>query len=227
MRVARLHAAGDIRLHDEPTPTPNADESLIRVTAVGICGSDVRWYSEAGLGDARLDQPLVVGHDFAGMIESTGQRVAVDPQIPCNQCEPCREGNPNLCLAQRFAGHGAQDGAMCEYIGLQPRCLHPLSDTLTGEVGAMLEPLGIAIHAVDLAHVKAGTTVGKFGCGPIGLLTIQVVRMAGSTCLIATDELVHRIQSAESFGAQVFDASGDESRQILSATVQVETDVPA
>jgi len=219
MRVVRLHGAHDLRLHDEPIPTPRADELLIRVTAVGICGSDLHWFSQGSIGDARLKQPLVLGHEFAGVVESSGQRVAVDPLIPCGTCEPCCEGNPNLCEAQRFAGHGADDGALREYIAWHPRCCYPLPDALTDEDGVMLEPLGIAIHAVDLAHVKLGMTVGVFGCGPIGLLILQVARIAGATRLIATEKLTHRTEAAQSLGAEVFRAAeGEEAREILAAT---------
>src|SRR6185503_3977655 len=113
MKVARLHAAGDVRVHDEPAPVPGPDEKLLRVTAVGLCGSDLHWFGEAGIGDARLAQPLILGHEFAGVTE-TGQRVAIDPAVPCEVCELCREGHPNLCLEVRFAGHDRQDGALRE-----------------------------------------------------------------------------------------------------------------
>ncbi len=82
MKVLRLHGVGDLRLHDEPEPVPGPGEVLLRVTAVGLCGSDLHWFSEAGIGDAQLQEPLVLGHEFAGVIES-GERVAVDPAVPC------------------------------------------------------------------------------------------------------------------------------------------------
>src|SRR5450759_3095459 len=122
MRVARLHGVGEVRIHDEPIPTPNASDSLVRITAVGICGSDLHWFSDAGISDAKLNRPLVLGHEFAGVVESTGQRVAVDPLIACGECEPCRESKPNLCAAQRFAGHGGEDGALREYIAWCNNC---------------------------------------------------------------------------------------------------------
>jgi len=180
MRVARLHGARDVRLHDEPMPTPRADQSLVRVTAVGICGSDLHWFREAGIGDAKLNRPLVLGHEFAGITESTGQRVAIDPLIACGVCEYCREGKPNLCAAQRFTGHDAEDGALREYIAWYNDCFFPLPDALSDEDGAMLEPLGIAIHVARLAKLEPGMTVGVFGCGPIGLLLVQVARVSGA-----------------------------------------------
>ena len=188
MKVLRLHGVHDLRLSDEPLPVPRQGERLLRVTSVGICGSDLHWYLEQGIGDARLTRPLVLGHEFAALTES-GECVAVDPAIPCGECEFCRRGHPNLCSTVRFAGHGSVDGALCEYLAWDSKCLFPLPDGLTADDGAMLEPLGVAIHAVDLAHLKPGMTVGVFGCGPIGLLILQVARLAGAQVLIATDIL--------------------------------------
>jgi L-iditol 2-dehydrogenase len=223
MKVLRLHGVRDLRLHIEPDPVPGPGKSLLRVTAVGLCGSDVHWFSDAGIGDARLTRPLVLGHEFAGVIESgerRGQRVAADPAVPCGACEFCLEGNPNLCVALRFAGHGTEDGALREYMAWPTHCLHPLPNSLTDADGAVLEPLGVAIHAVDLGHLKPGMTVGVFGCGPIGLLVLQVARAAGATHLIATDKLAYRLEAARSLGATaVFQAAnGQESAEILAAT---------
>ncbi len=223
MKVLRLHGVRDLRLHDEPEPAPGPGEGLLRVTAVGLCGSDLHWLAEAGIGDARLARPLVLGHEFAGVIaggERRGQRVAVDPAVPCGACEFCLEGNPNLCTGLRFAGHDVEDGALREMMAWPTQCFHPLPDSLTDIEGVMLEPLGVAIHAVDLGHLKPGMTVGVFGCGPIGLLVLQVARAAGATRLIATEKLPHRIKAARSFGAtDVFQAAdGQESGEILAAT---------
>jgi L-iditol 2-dehydrogenase len=223
MKVLRLHGVGDLRLRDEPEPVPGPGEALLRVTAMGLCGSDLHWLSEAGIGDARLQEPLVLGHEFAGVIESgerRGQRVAVDPAVPCGVCEFCLEGNPNLCSALRFAGHGTEDGALRQYMAWPTRCLHPLPNSLTDADGVMLEPLGVAIHAVDLGHLKTGMTAGVFGCGPIGLLVLQVARVAGATHVIATDKLPHRLEAARSLGAMaVFQAAGGrESAEVLAAT---------
>lgn len=225
MRVARLHGQCDVRLHDEPIPSPRTDESLVRVTAVGICGSDLHWFTGAGISDARLERPLILGHEFAGVIDGTNQRVAVDPLIACGECEPCREGNPNLCVAQHFAGHGADDGALREWMAWEARCLFALPDTLSDEDGAMLEPLGVAIHAVDLARLKPGMTIGVYGCGTIGLLIAQVARLSGAARVIATEKLAHRIDAAKHFGAEIWVSDGDEARAILSATNQRGVDV--
>lgn len=219
MKVIRLHARSDLRLHDEPVPIPGAGEKIVQVKAVGICGSDIHWFVEGGIGETRLEHPLVLGHEFAGITE-TGQRVAVDPAIPCGQCELCRHGNPNLCERVIFAGHGAQDGALREWIVWDERNFYPIPDSLTYADGAMLEPLGVAIHAVNLAHLKAGMSVGIFGCGPIGLLIIQLARLSGAENIVATDMLPHRVNAAKEFGSSYAILAGDntENNEVRALT---------
>lgn len=224
MKVLRLHGIQDLRLHDEPIPQASADEALLRVTAVGICGSDLHWFSEEGIGDARLVKPLVLGHEFAGVIvdgERSGQRVAVDPAISCGRCEYCIHGNPNLCVHVRFAGHGTQDGALREFIAWPKQLLYDLPDQISDVDGAMLEPLGVAIHTVDLGHLKAGMSVGIFGCGPIGLLAVQLARLSGASQIIATDKIQHRLEAARLFGAdEIFlaEQGSKEVSEVLKAT---------
>lgn len=204
MKTARLYGRGDVRVQDEPLPTANAGETLVRVTAVGLCGSDLHWFDQGGIGDARLVHPLVLGHEFAGVTQD-GQRVAIDPCMPCGECEYCREGNPNLCEAQYFAGYGGNDGGLREWVAWKTSALFPLPEALSDADGAMLEPLGIALHAVDLGKLQAGMRVGVFGAGPIGLLTIQVARVAGAAEIYATEPLAHRMDAAQEFGARLWD----------------------
>ena len=204
MKAARLHAVGDLRLADEPVPEPGPGMSLVRVTAVGICGSDLHWWGEGGIGDATLTRPLVLGHEAAGVIEDgprRGELVAIDPAIWCGTCRPCRDGYRNLCTRIQFAGHGSQDGAMREFMAWPEHLLHPLPGNLTDADGAMLEPLGVAIHALDLGHVRLGAAAAVVGCGPIGLLLIQVLRAAGAGLIAAFDPLPHRRAAATRFGA--------------------------
>ena len=212
MRVARLHGAGDLRVSDGPVPRPQAGECLVRVEAVGVCGSDLHWYEEGGIGDNILDAPLVLGHEFAGVVEDgplAGRRVAVDPAIPCERCELCREGHPNLCPEVRFAGHGSCDGGLRQYIAWPSHRLHPLPDSLDGVAGALLEPLGVAIHAVDLGHVGVGARVAIVGCGPIGILLAQVCLAAGASVILAVDPLEHRRVAALYAGAEAAIAPGE------------------
>jgi L-iditol 2-dehydrogenase len=203
--VSRLHGAGDIRVAEEPVPAAGAGESLVRVEAVGICGSDLHWFEEGGIGDARLADPLVIGHEFAGVVEGgplDGRRVAVDPALHCGHCERCLEGHQNLCANVAFAGHGSCDGGLREYLAWPTEALHPLPDSMDGIAGAMLEPLGVAIHALDLGHVHLGADVAVVGCGPIGLLVIAVARAAGARVVLAVDPLPHRRAAAERAGAE-------------------------
>jgi len=204
VKALRLHGVGDLRLHDEPSPTPAAGEVLVRVTAVGLCGSDRHWLDQGGIGDAVLSRPLVLGHEFAGVIESgsrSGERVALDPAIPCGRCAPCLAGQPHLCLRLRFAGHGSTDGALRSWLTWPEQLAHPLPDSLSDPEGALLEPLGVALHALDLGHVGPGTSAAVFGCGPIGLLLIQALRAAGAAPIVASDVLPHRLEAAAALGA--------------------------
>ena len=213
MKVARLYGRGDLRVTDEPLPQVPAGWSLIRVAAVGLCGSDLHWYAEGGIGDARLETPLVVGHEFAGVIDSgprSGEAVAVDPGIPCGVCPTCRAGNRHLCPTVAFAGHGTNDGALREYLAWPTELLHPLPPPLTGADGAMLEPLGVAVHAIDLGHIRLGSAVAVVGCGPIGLMLLQAARAAGATTVIAVEPLEHRREAARRLGADVVLSPGED-----------------
>jgi L-iditol 2-dehydrogenase len=219
MRVARLHSKGDFRLHDEPKPVAGAGEELLRVKAVGICGSDLHWYNEAGIGDAKLEHPLIIGHELAALTNS-GERVAVDPAIACGTCEYCLKGFNNLCPEVIFAGHGSHDGALREFMAWPKDHLYPLSDSISDADGAMLEPLGVAIHATDLSKLQPGMSVGVFGCGPIGLLIVQLMKLLGAELIIATDKLTHRLEAAKYYGAKYafFAEANQELSQILTVT---------
>ena len=210
MKSVRLHGTGNLQIHDEPTPVVGQGEKLVRVKSVGVCGSDLHWFSEGEIGDAKLEHPLVLGHEFAGVTED-GQRVAIDPAIACGRCEFCEHGNPNLCSSLIFAGHGKTDGGLREWVAWCEKSLFPIPDSISDADGAMLEPLGIAIHAVDLGKLKTGMTVGVFGCGPIGLLIIQMAKLSGAANIIATDKLTHRVEAAKSFGASEAFLVGDDS----------------
>ena len=218
MKAVRLHGVGDLRLADEPDPVAGPGESLVRVDAVGICGSDLHWYDESGIGDAVLTRPLVLGHEAAGTVVSgplAGRQVAIDPQVPCGRCEVCAEGRGHLCPQVRFLGHSATDGALRELIAWPDENLVALPDAISAVEGAMLEPLGVAIHAHGLARTKIGGTVAVLGCGPIGLLLIQVARTAGASLVVATDRLAHRVEAARALGAVAEVVRGGEERLAL------------
>ena len=206
MRAARLHGAGDLRLAGEPEPDAGPGEELVRVTAVGICGSDLHWWDEGGIGDAVLTRPLVLGHEAAGVIEAgprRGTRVAIDPAITCGTCRPCLDGYRNLCAGSGSPGTVTRTGPCAKLLAWPSDLLHPLPDSVTDIDGALLEPLGVAIHALDLGHVRLGARVAVVGCGPIGLLLIAVLRTAGASHIAAFEPLPHRREAALRYGADV------------------------
>ena len=231
MKALRLHGTHDLRLHEEPLPMPGDGEVLLRVTAVGICGSDLHWFEEGSIGDARLAHPLVLGHEFAAVIESgprRGERVAVDPALPCWRCEFCETGYPNFCRSTRFSGHGRDDGSLREYMAWPERALFALPDNVSDVEGALLEPLGVALYAIDLGPIRVGDSVGIYGCGPIGLMMIRLARLNGARQVIATDLRPHRLAVAEQMGADVTllaDGLGSERAAILAATDERGVDV--
>jgi len=204
MKALRLHAVGDLRLHDEADPVQVAGESPVRVTAVGLCGSDRHWFADGGIGDAILTRPLVLGHEIVGVVADgprRGERVALDPADPCRRCDVCLRGLGHLCPTLRFAGHGRADGGLRTLMSWPTHLLHRLPDTIGDPEAALLEPLGIAIHALDLGAVRAGMSAGVYGCGPIGLLLVRLLRAAGCGPIVATDPLPHRVEAARASGA--------------------------
>ena len=224
MLALRLHPDRRLRLHDEAVPTPGPGQALLRVTAVGLCGSDRHWMVDGGIGDAVLESPLVLGHEIAAVVESgrlTGRRVAVDPADACGTCDLCRLGRSNLCQSIRFAGHGSTDGALREWMAWSEDCLYPVTGQVGDAEAALIEPLAVAVHAVSLATIPRDGSVAVIGCGPIGVLLVALARRAGASAVIATDPLRHRLDMATAFGATTVleaQADGDGSGAIRAAT---------
>ena len=229
MRAARLRGPGALRVGEEPEPAAGAGMSLVRVTAVGICGSDLHWWDEGAIGDATLAHPLVLGHEGAGVIAEgprRGERVAIDPAITCGTCRACRDGYANLCYRIQFAGHGETDGMMRELMAWPTDLLHPLPDTVTDADGALLEPLGVAVHSVDLGHLPFAGTTSVIGCGPIGLLLISVLKAAGASSVLAVEPLAHRREAAARYGADLVAEPGTlDLRELVGAGVDVAFEV--
>ena len=205
MRASRLHGSQDLRLETLPRPTPHGGEVLLRVASVGVCGSDVHYFLHGRIGDQVVTDPIIMGHEFSAWVAElgdgvagleVGQLVAVEPGISCGRCESCSTGHPNLCPDVRFCGTPPIDGVFAEYAVMPARNCYPLPGDLGPVEGALLEPLGIAIHAVDLAHLKAGETVAVLGAGPIGLLIAAVARAGGASDVLMTEPLAYRRQFA-------------------------------
>ena len=225
MRAALIHGIRDIRLAVVPRPEPPAGELLLAVRAVGICGSDLHYYLEGGIGSAAVTEPLILGHEFAAEIADEravqwglepGALVAVEPARSCGRCEWCAQGHPNLCPHVRFVGSPPDlHGALTEYITAPPEALFPVAAPFSAAAAALLEPLGVAIHTVDLAHLRPMETVAVLGTGPIGLLILQVARLAGAGQVFAIDPLAYRAALAERLGA---DRAGQTHDAILDWT---------
>jgi L-iditol 2-dehydrogenase len=229
MKAARLKATGQVELVDEPVPEPGPGESLVRVGTVGLCGSDLHWFGQGAIGDAVLSRPLVLGHEFGGTVEGGrlhGRRVAVDPAQPCGTCPRCRQGNANLCPQVRFAGHGSTDGGLREYIAWPTELLFPVPDSFSDSIIALLEPLGVALHAWDLGHVRMGGTVAVVGCGPIGLMIAQVAKASGAALVVGVEPLPHRRSAALDCGATVVASPEDmKAAQVVSGGQEVKDSI--
>lgn len=230
-----IHGVHDARVEPFHLRARQPGEVLLKVAAVGLSGSDLHWYKNGGIGAAMLSEPFVPGHEFGGWLEedmpgqdlARGTLVAVDPYDACGQCAHCRSGHDNLCPNVRCIGAPPRDGAMTAQIFVPAHLIVPLPAHFTPIDAAMLEPLGVAIHAVDLARPKLLERVAVIGCGPIGLLIIQVLRAAGAGDIIAIDPQPHRSAMAQQLGAthvgdsvaQVRDITGGEGVPlVLEAT---------
>lgn len=216
MLAARLHGPADLRIERLPHPgLPGPGQVLLRVSAVGVCGSDLHTFRHARIGDTRVESPLILGHEFAGVVEQVGPgaedgcfrplrpaaRVAVDPAQPCGRCTLCERGHPNLCENLRFVGLWPDQGAMCQWMHVPARCCFPIPDRLDDADAVMLEPLGVAIHALDLARMRVGQQVAVLGAGPIGLCLLQLARLAGAAAVYVTDRFDWRLAMAQRLGA--------------------------
>ena len=224
MLAWRLHPDRRLQFHEEAVPVPGQGQALLRIRAVGLCGSDRHWMVDGGIGDAVLEAPLILGHEFAAVVETgrlAGRRVAVDPADACGSCEPCRRSQSNLCQAIRFAGHGGTDGALREWMAWPEDCLYPVADAVSDVEAALVEPLAVAIHALDLGHLRDSGAVAVVGCGPIGVLLVALARRHGASTVIAIEPLHHRLEMAVAYGATLAiqgSGAGDESGAILDAT---------
>jgi L-iditol 2-dehydrogenase len=216
MLAARLYGPHDVRVDTIPEPpSPGPGEITLKVTAVGVCGSDLHTYQDARIGSTRVESPLILGHEFAGVVAAVGkdardgldnplevgQRVAVDPATPCYRCEMCEKGHPNLCRRLHFHGLWPDDGALQEKMNCAARSCFPIPDSISDAGGALLEPLGIGIHAVDLGKLKIGHSVAILGAGPIGLLILRLAKLSGADPIYAFDCFPWRTAKALEWGA--------------------------
>ena len=211
MIAAFLEGPRHVEVKRIPVPGLEADRILVKVRAVGVCGSDVHYYQHGRMGPFAPTEPLVLGHESAGEVVACGSsvrgfapgdRVALEPGIPCGACEPCKRGRYNLCASVYFMGSAPnQHGAFREYLAWDPRMAYHLPDGVSFEEGALLEPLAAASYAVRLGGVVPGQTVAVFGCGPIGLLIARMAVIAGATHVFTCDVEAARLAKAGQYGA--------------------------
>lgn len=211
MKALLLTAPSRLEFVDFPDPTPAEDEVVVRIRACGICGSDIHgWDGSTG----RRHPPLIMGHEAAGEVIATGPRVTAwragdrvtfDSTISCGACRFCADGHVNLCENRRVVGVSPVDykqhGAFAERLAIPARILYRLPDTLPFDQAAMVEPVSIAVHAVQRTKIAAGSTAVVIGSGMIGLLVIQALRWAGAKHVVAVDLADNRLELARRLGA--------------------------
>ena len=204
-RSAVLHSPHHLTIEDRPIPEPGPGEVLVRVVAVGICGSDVHYYEHGRIGPYVVDAPMVIGHEASGEITAVGdgvpqdrigELVALEPGVPCRNCATCLSGHYNLCPNVVFFATPPVDGAICEYVTLAAAFAHPAPEGLDHDHAAMAEPVSVGVWACRRANVQAGDRVLVTGAGPIGLLSAQVARAFGARSVTVTDMNPNRVATA-------------------------------
>ncbi|KAJ9605395.1 hypothetical protein H2200_010052 [Cladophialophora chaetospira] len=204
-----LQAPNKTEFEDRAIPRLEDSRSvLVQVQYTGICGSDVHYWLHGRIADFVVTKPMVLGHESSGTVVEvgaqvktlkTGDRVALEPGIPCRYCDRCKEGKYNLCSAMAFAATPPYDGTLAKYYVLPEDLCYKLPDHVSLEEGALLEPLSVAVHIVRQSNMKHGDTVIVFGAGPIGLLCCAVVKAFGASRVVAVDIQQSRLDFAVQF----------------------------
>lgn len=209
-KAAVLYKPFDLRVEEVDVREPADDEVVIRVKAVGICGSDIHFYKEGKIGKFVVEKPLILGHEASGEIVEVGKgvserrvgdRVAMEPGIPCRKCEFCKSGKYNLCPDMQFLSCPPYDGFFVEYTVVPWDFTYVLPEGVSFEEGAMVEPLSVGMQAAKRSGVSAGDSVAILGAGPIGLCTLQVAKAFGASPIIITDIVPSRLELAKKMGA--------------------------
>lgn len=208
MKAACLTNIKRIEIHEVPDPVPQKGQLLVKVESSGICGSDIHYFYKGAIGDAVSRYPHFLGHEPSGTVVEApygskfkpGDRVVIDPAGPCMKCEFCLRRQYNICPNVKFLGSPGIQGAFQEYIVLEEDQLAGLPDDIGFDEGAMLEPMGVAYHAVvTLANLQPGDSVGIFGAGAIGLLVLALAKYRGCGISFITDPLDYRLKFAQKY----------------------------
>jgi L-iditol 2-dehydrogenase len=222
-RAAVLYAPGDLRVEERPMPEPGPREVLVEIAAVGVCGSDVHYYEHGRIGSFVVREPMILGHESAGRVAALGEgatkhaigdRVTLEPGVPCGRCRECRAGRYNLCLDVRFFATPPIDGAFANYVTIHEDFAFALPDSVSDEAGALMEPLSVGIWACRKAGVSAGDHVLVTGAGPIGLLAQQCALAFGATAVTVTDVSEERLELARRTGATRALRPGEEVGEV-------------
>jgi L-iditol 2-dehydrogenase len=236
MTTAELVELRKIRLVEGTVQEPGPGEIQVRVHAVGICGSDLHDFYEGRVGDVQCRYPMVLGHEPTGGVVKTGpgvtgwapgDRAALEPAVYCYHCEFCLSGRHNICEHIRFHSSPADPGFFRQYANLPASNVLPLPVEVGFREGTLFEPLAVVLHSMKFAAVQPLDTAAVFGAGPIGLMTIALLKMCGAGRVFSVEPVAHRREMARALGADaVIDPSQvDASREILSATGKRGVDV--
>lgn len=230
MRAIYLTAPGRFASRDVPDPElAHPGEVRLKVSAVGVCGSDLHYYRTGRIGSQVLGEPWIMGHECCASVESVGKevtglapgdRVAVEPLIACGRCDQCQSGRANTCREQRFLGcPGQQPGCLCELLVMPAACCFRVPERLSVGAAVLVEPLAIALHAQRLWGEAAGKSVGVLGAGPVGLCVQGALARAGAAATAVTDRLGYRLDAARALGATSTHHTerSDVVREILAA----------
>jgi L-iditol 2-dehydrogenase len=210
MRASVLRGARDVVVESRPRPQPGPDEVLVRVSSVGVCGSDIHYYEHGRIGHFVVESPLVLGHEASGVIEevgsaverlSSGQRVSIEPGTPDLTCTECLAGRYNLCPDMRFFATPPIDGAFAEYVVVHAAFAHPIPDNMSDDAAALLEPLSVGVWACRKGGVTAGSRVLITGAGPVGLVSLQTALAFGAAEVFVSDINPSRLDVAKQLGA--------------------------
>jgi L-iditol 2-dehydrogenase len=218
MQALQLVAPREMEVRSMPDPPdPGPGEVTVRIRSCGVCGSDMHQYLEAGCAGTPATYPMVLGHEPAGEIVSvgrgvegleTGDRVAVEPAIACGKCEFCRAGKRNLCENVIFMGGTQLPGLLREYATMPAENALRIPSNMGFDTAAVIEPVAVLLHSLELAGLKFDETVAVMGAGPIGLLAVKMAKLAGASKIICGDMIPHRLKRATDLGAdQVVDVS--------------------
>ncbi|KAF1353746.1 putative xylitol dehydrogenase [Delphinella strobiligena] len=218
-----LNKPYDVTFEDRPVPEIKDPRSvLVNVKFTGICGSDVHYWTDGAIGDFVVKKPMVLGHESSGVIEEVGSavtslkkgdRVAMEPGVPCRHCVRCKEGKYNLCIDMRFAATPPYDGTLAKYYTLPEDFCYKLPENVPLEHGALVEPLSVGVHITRQAGIKPGQTVVVYGAGPVGLLCMAVARSFGASKIVAVDINEERLAFAQKYAATHLFRSQRESPQ--------------